>query len=75
MTAKMVEIIEFHPSFFTLMKIDRTVQISLPKKPVIFITRLARSLTAQLNVYQKMYDIPQERNTEQTKLMRKQLVE
>ena len=74
MTAKMVEIIESHPSF-TLRQINRSLQTSLPQKPVISVTTIARSLTAQLISTKKLHDIPQERNTEPTKLMRNEYVE
>ena len=68
MTAKKVEIIESHPSF-TLRQINHSLQTSLSQKPVISITTLARSLTVQV-INEKLNEIPQERNTEPTKLMR-----
>lgn len=70
----LADIVEEHPTY-TLSQLKAELEARLPAKPVVSTSTIARSLEAQLIVLKKMEDAPQERNSEVTKLLRKEYAE
>ena len=60
---------------FTLAQINTALRQRLPRKPHISRTVLADTLKAALLVIKKLEDCPAERNSEATKLQRKEYAE
>ena len=70
----LVQLVEEHPTF-TLVQLKTELEILLPNKPLLSISSIARSLTGSLIVLKKMEDAPAERNTDRTKLLRRNYAE
>lgn len=67
---ELVTIVEQHPTY-TLLQLNAELRLRLPEKPHISTTSVARCLSNSLIVVKKMEDSPRERNSEVTKLARR----
>lgn len=71
MMERVCQIVDDHPEY-TLAQINANLRISLPAKPAVSSSTLARALSCQLITMKLLSDSPTERNSEATKEKRKE---